>query len=123
MDVFEKGMHVIHGENRLTVSFEPDGLGKMDINLSLDNGALHAQVQVSDDAARNMLESNIRQILDALTREGLSVAGFSVSLRDHGGEGRTAEETYTGGIEEGRERIHAVESAPYKGDGMVNIFA
>lgn len=123
VDVFEKGMHVIHGENRLTVSFEPDGLGKMDINLSLDNGALHAQVQVSDDAARNMLESNIRQILDALTREGLSVAGFSVSLRDHGGEGRTAEETYTGGIEEGRERKHAVESAPSKGDGMVNIFA
>lgn len=122
IDAFEKGMHVIHDGNRLTVTLEPDGLGKMDINLSLDKGALHAQLQVSDEAAKNLLEGNISQILDTLTREGLNVAGFSVSLRDRGGERNMAEEAYTGRIYEGQEKRHSAERALSGGDGIVNIF-
>ncbi len=85
-DPAENKATIISTGNRLAVSLEPEGLGKLNINLSLDRGMVNAQIQAADPAAKNLLESNMQQIMDTLMREGLNVGGFSVSLK-HGETG------------------------------------
>ena len=71
---------IIKEGTRLAVTLEPDGLGKLDINVNLRNGMVHAQINVHDDATKNLIDNNMHQLVDALLKEGLSVGGFSVSL-------------------------------------------
>ncbi len=85
-DLTENKATIISTGNRLAVSLEPEGLGKLNINLSLDRGMVNAQIQAADPAAKNLLENNMQQIMDTLMREGLNVGGFSVSLK-HGETG------------------------------------
>jgi flagellar hook-length control protein FliK len=70
--------------NRLAVQLDHDGLGKLDINLSLDKGAVNAQINVADDAAKKLIENNMQQIVNSLLGEGVSISGFSVSLKQQG---------------------------------------
>jgi flagellar hook-length control protein FliK len=74
---------VRHG-NHLAVQIEPGGLGKIDINLSLEQGLVNARIHVADPATRNLIENNMQQILDALLKEGVSVGGLSVALKQNG---------------------------------------
>lgn len=67
--------------NQLALTLKPEGLGKLDINISLEKGMLHAQIQASDPAAKQLIENNLQQIVNTLMQEGLTVSGFSVSLR------------------------------------------
>jgi len=80
-DAFENTVTIIRDGNRLAVKLEPDGLGKLDINLSLDQGKVHAQINVQDSATKTLIENNMQQIVDALLKDGMSVGGFSVSLQ------------------------------------------
>lgn len=84
MNRFEQTLSITRDGNRLAVSLEPDGLGKLEINLSMEHGLVHARIHVADDSARTLLANHQQQILDALAREGLNVGGFSVSLRNSG---------------------------------------
>lgn len=66
--------------NGFIVTLEPDGLGKLNIHLNLDNGSINVEINVSNDSTKNLIESNIRHIVDSLLKEGLSVGGLSVQL-------------------------------------------
>ncbi len=69
--------------------------GKPIFNLSLDQGVVNAQIQVSDPAARNLLENNMQQIINTLMHEGVAVGGFSVSLKQ-GETGETNDQSLHG---------------------------
>jgi len=86
VEPFDHTVSIIRDGNRLAVKLEPEGLGKLNINLSLDRGTVHAHIQVADDAARNVIQDNMQQIVESLMKEGLSVGGFSVSLKNGGQE-------------------------------------
>ncbi len=70
------------------VSLEPEGLGKLNIHLHLQNGSLNVNINVHHDATRVLLQSNIQHILRSLQEEGLNVGGLNVTLHDgrFGGE-------------------------------------
>jgi flagellar hook-length control protein FliK len=114
---------IIKEGTRLAVKLEPEGLGKLDINVNLKNGMIHTQISVQDDATKTLIDNNIHQIVDALLKEGLSVGGFSVSLRQGENGARTADNNREYG-----EPVTAVspavvgESARAAVRGLVNIF-
>jgi flagellar hook-length control protein FliK len=78
----ENNISILKDGDQLAVKLEPDGLGKININLSLDNGKIHAQINVQDSSTKNLIENNMREIVDTLVKEGLTVGGFSVSLNN-----------------------------------------
>ena len=120
----ENTVSIVKDGDRLAVKIEPDGLGKININLSLDNGKVHAQIDVQDSATKNLIENNKQQIMDALIQEGLSVGGFSVSL-NKGDAGRHMAENVWKSAGKGngtsREPISTANKAASM--GLVNIFA
>jgi hypothetical protein len=68
----------------MEISLEPAGLGKLDIELNLNQDRLQGQIMVNDNAGKQLIEQNLPQLLSDLAREGLQVGGFTVSLRDQG---------------------------------------
>lgn len=123
LDAFDKPLHIVHDGNRLNVSLEPDGMGKLDINLSLEKGVLHALVRVQDEQAQRLIESNIQQVMDALAKEGLNVGGFLISLRHNGQRERDAEHTYSGFDAQEKITPHAEKNNQIRDRGIISIFA
>ncbi len=81
-DLLEKVVYVAKAGNRLEVSIEHGNLGKLNIDLSVEKGALNVHINASDKAVRELIENNIQHIVDSLAKEGVSISGFSVSLKD-----------------------------------------
>lgn len=66
----------------IEISLQPEGLGKLDIGLMLDKGVVNAQIQASNAAGKELIERNMHDIVTALAQEGITIGGFSVSLKD-----------------------------------------
>jgi flagellar hook-length control protein FliK len=73
-----------NGPSSLEVSLEPDGLGKLNIELKLTDHHLHAQIMVNDSIGKKLIENNLPQLLSELGKEGLQIGEFSVSLKNQG---------------------------------------
>lgn len=77
-----KDVHIIDKDRHsLEVSVEPEGLGRLDIKLMLDNDSIKAKIVTFDQGSKEVIDGNILNIIDSLIKEGLNVSGFSVSLR------------------------------------------
>jgi len=85
---------IMKGSNRLAVTLQQEGLGKLNIDLSLNKGLINAHINVADDSARSLIENNLQQIMNSLMKEGLSVGGFSVSLKGGNAGGGDQEKQY-----------------------------
>ncbi|MGC2061484.1 MAG: flagellar hook-length control protein FliK [Thermodesulfovibrionales bacterium] len=68
--------------SKLEVTVQPEGLGKLNIEVNLNSGQIHARISASDVQTRDMLERNLPDIMNALAAEGHTIGGFSVGLRD-----------------------------------------
>jgi flagellar hook-length control protein FliK len=100
-------------------------LGKLNINLNMDKGVLNVHINAAEKVTREFIENNIQHIVDALSKEGVSVGGFSVGLRNRNGyeaqEGnvfKMNDEQGSRGIQvlDGKARISAIH-------GLVSVFA
>lgn len=69
-------------DTTLRVAIEPEGMGMLDIELTLEKGIVNAHILASESAGKNFLDNNLSNILNNLLREGLNVGKFSISLGD-----------------------------------------
>jgi flagellar hook-length control protein FliK len=74
------------GDASIEVSLEPEGMGKIDIELTLDRGFINAQINASEIIGKEIIERNLYAILSSLIDEGLNIGSFSVSLRNRQGD-------------------------------------
>lgn len=67
-------------ENTIELTIEPYGMGKLKLEIVSHKGTINAHIVASDSISKNFIEQNLRGILDALAKEGLSIGNFSVFL-------------------------------------------
>ncbi len=84
-----------HGPSSLEVFLEPEGLGKLNIELKMTDHHLHAQIMVNDSIGKELIENNLPQLLSELGKEGLQIGEFSVSLKNQGREQNQNQPTQT----------------------------
>ena len=65
-------------EIRLQLS--PEHLGKVVIKVSQDNGTISAHIQASTQAAKEIIESELNQLRDELTNQGINIEELNVSV-------------------------------------------
>lgn len=75
-------------QKTIEVRIEPDGLGKMDIRLSMDKGHISAHINASESIGKEVIEGNLRNIVSKLAGDGINVGSLSVSLRNGNRHGR-----------------------------------
>lgn len=78
-------VYVIKGNSKLGVNVEHDILGKLNINLNMEKGILNVHINTSEKVTREFIENNIQHIIDSLAKDGVTVGGFSVGLRNRNG--------------------------------------
>lgn len=107
--------------NSIKLSVEPDGLGKLDILLSVDKGGMvNAQINADENAGKVFIDKYLNSIVHALASDGLNVGEFSVSLRGRRREATDSELTAYGEdiASEGREQGLSSRSE----DNIISIF-
>jgi len=112
-------VYVAKGRNKLGVTINHEEFGKLKINVSMDKGMLNIHVNASDKAVREFLESNVQSIVESLSKDGVSVGGFSVALKDHKDNPEKKFLMDSGIHRQYDHRPAAVHSAR----GLVNVFA
>jgi flagellar hook-length control protein FliK len=111
---------VMKDDASMEVSLKLDGLGKVDIEVALDQGLINARINTSDTAGKDLIQGNIQTLLDALTKDGLALGNFSVSLKGKRPEAKGEPEQ-----EKERQLPATEEIGPDRtssGDRIVNIY-
>ncbi|MBL7048076.1 MAG: flagellar hook-length control protein FliK [Nitrospira sp.] len=119
-ELLNKVSYVIKGNNKLGVTVENDFLGKLKIDLKMHKGILQVQVNSSDAQVREQLENNMQQIIQSLSKEGLTVGGFSVSMSNQNHKEQDTKEEST---DQNDLTVEEVAERRIEHHGLVNIFA
>jgi flagellar hook-length control protein FliK len=106
-----------------SIRLYPESLGRLNINLGLEQGVLYGKFLVENNDAKNLLLDNIVHIKEQLADAGISVGEFQVHVRDEGYklDHHIKEKTYTlkpvTGDQENQYDINAMKSH----DGIIDM--
>jgi flagellar hook-length control protein FliK len=78
-DIFVQGSH-----QEMVMKLEPESLGKLNLKIVIENGLVTAKFVAESQQVKEVLESSFNQLKDALQQKGISVQGFSVSVKQEG---------------------------------------
>lgn len=67
----------------LQVQLKPESLGRVDLKVSMENGALSARILVDNPGVKAALEANLPQLKQSLADQGIALQGMTVG---YGGE-------------------------------------
>ena len=89
------------------VRLYPESLGKVNVNLKLEDGVLAGRFLVDNNDAKEALQNNINMVRETLEESGISVGEFQVNVRDE-------KETFEG--EQADIPLYAVNDSAVKSD-------
>jgi flagellar hook-length control protein FliK len=75
-----------HGPSSMALVLEPEGLGKLDIELKVTHEQIHGHILVHDAKGKDLIEHNLPHLLSEMASEGLQIGQFTVSLKNQGRE-------------------------------------
>jgi hypothetical protein len=75
-----------HDSTSMAVTLEPEGLGKINIELKMNQDQIQGHIMVHEAAGKDLIESQLSNLLSDMTREGLQIGQFTVSLKQQGRE-------------------------------------
>ena len=118
-------VYVIKGHSKIGVNVEHDVLGKLNINLNMDKGVLNVHINTSDNVTRDFIQNNIHHIVDSLAKDGVSVGGFSVGLRNRNGSEGSEGNVYKMNNEQVSREMQALDGNARISsiNGLVSVFA
>jgi len=106
-------------DNSIEVTLRPEGMGKLQIHLSLNGVTVHAKVAASETVGRDFIDRNIQNIMNTLAEEGIKIGSFSVHLRDRRDETASDDRDVKTYRISGKDSTTAAVSS---GNTLVNIF-
>ncbi|MBI3025588.1 MAG: flagellar hook-length control protein FliK [Candidatus Tectomicrobia bacterium] len=128
---------VREGVAQARIQLDPPSLGRMHMELRMQDGAMNAKVTVETSLARDTVMSGLRELKESLLRQGVSLESFSVDVRVNlnagsFGQDRAANQGdgafYLEAVPEDETAAQASDrpilaSSSLSGDGSINIFA
>jgi flagellar hook-length control protein FliK len=113
-----------NGEQTGKLIIQPPELGKIDINLTIKDGHIHASLSAENYAVKEIIETNLNQLKQQLTDQGLIVEQFNVSVgsqhKQFQDENSQAWNNGAGSFQSGTDDISEVTSISDTASGMMN---
>jgi flagellar hook-length control protein FliK len=113
-----------NGEQTGKLIIQPPELGKIDINLTIKDGHIQANLSAENYAVKEIIETNLNQLKQQLTDQGLIVEQFKVSVgsqhKQFQDENRQAWNNGAESIKSGTDDIGEVTSISDGVSGMMN---
>jgi len=127
-------------KSEMTIELKPESLGKLSLKIAAENGVITAKFVAESYQVKQVLESNMELLKDALEKQGMNLEGFSVSVGQdskqperqfkqmHGAGGSKSKGTSyaPAGIGFARETLYGIETVknPYRWeDSTINLTA
>jgi len=66
--------------NKIRVSLEPDGIGRVEISLSAQKGLINGHINVQDPLSKEVIARNIHTLSEMLQKEGINIGNLTVDL-------------------------------------------
>ncbi|RCX15516.1 flagellar hook-length control protein FliK [Anaerobacterium chartisolvens] len=128
--VVNKARVIISGEkSEMIMDLKPDSLGKLSLKIVTERGMVVAKFIAESQQVKEAIEANMQTLKDSLEKQGLSVQGFSVSVRQDAHKGFYREDRYNAKSGEAGARLGRVdgitedEAALLEGISSANPYA
>lgn len=101
--VVEKAKVLIGGEKaEMVMDLKPDNLGKLSLKVVTEHGMVVAKFVAESQQVKQVLEANMQTLKDSLEKQGLTVQGFSVSVRQDSSNGNSGSDGAEGWQQSGK---------------------
>ena len=80
MQEMKSFLETSNNNKQLVMKLLPENLGKVKVTLDLVDSQMHANVEVENEAVKQVMLSNIEGLKQSLAQSGVQVGGFNVSL-------------------------------------------
>lgn len=71
-----------NGNSTASIRMNPAALGRMTLNLEVNQNQVHARIVVESDAAKRMVMDEMDHLRQELTRQGITVESLSIRVRE-----------------------------------------
>lgn len=74
---------ITEGLSSMEMTLNPENLGKVYLQISAREGAVHAQIAAANEAVKNVLEAQVAEIQEHLNQAGVKVEAIEVTVAAH----------------------------------------
>jgi len=71
---------ITEDKTEMVLNLKPDHLGKISLKVATENGIVTAQMVAENQQVKEIIETNLNVLKDALEKQGITVQQFSVSV-------------------------------------------
>lgn len=109
-------VNILEDKSEMLIKLKPDNLGKVTMQISVENGNISAKFLAESQKVKEILESNMQELKDQLTKQGMAVQDLSVSVGNDNRERQMFEGRNFGTFNK-HSRINRVENNSYSISG------
>jgi flagellar hook-length control protein FliK len=77
-----------HEASRMSIKLQPEELGRIEIDLTVEQGRIKAQIVAQSQQVQEVLERHLPRLREALEQQGLKLDQLQVSVDAQAGDGR-----------------------------------
>ena len=101
-----------HEANRMSIKLQPEELGRIEIDLTVEQGRIKAQIVAQNQQVQEVLERHLPRLREALEQQGLKLDQLQVSVDAQAGDGRGFSQQHRQTGSHARSWFSAQPSAP-----------
>ena len=79
-------VNLFEDKSEMIIKLKPDHLGKVTVEIAVENGAVTAKFLAESEKVKEILESNMQDLKDHLAKQGMIIQDLSVSVGDQNKE-------------------------------------
>lgn len=111
-------VHLLEDKSEMLIKLKPDNLGKVTMQISVENGNISAKFLAESEKVKEILESNMQELKDQLAKQGMVVQDLNVSVGNDNRERQMFEGRNVGTFNR-HSRINRVENTSYSSVGGI----
>lgn len=111
-------VNILEDKSEMLIKLKPDNLGKVTMQISVENGNISAKFLAESQKVKEILESNMQELKDQLAKQGMAVQEMSVSVGNDNRERQMFEGRNFGTFNR-HSRINRIENNSYSINGEV----
>ena len=109
-------VNLFEDKSEMIIKLKPDHLGKVTVEIAVENGNITAKFLAESEKVKEILESNMQDLKDHLAKQGMNIQDLSVSVGNQNKETLFEERNYISNRR--RRRIEEVSNDGYSVDGV-----
>ena len=107
------------GKSEMTLQLKPENLGRLSVEIVTERGMMVARFEAESQQVKEIIESSLSQLKDALESQGLNVQGFSVSVSQQDAQRQAFQKAARAKVQQVSKEEEARQNEQYSQESIV----